>query len=408
MNLPLRIALRYTLTRRSFHFITVITYLSVLGIVVGVAAIICVMSIFNGFGRLIEGQVIGFDPHIRIENPGGEKKEELITQIRQLDNVRSAVWTMQGRVIALREGNPRIFVLNAVSEKDKMAFADISEKVAYGKFNISPAGRYPRIVLGASLADRLRSLPGDTIVIMTPGMIEASVRTFMLKPGIRMVVSGLFQTNVKDYDDRYGFISLDAGAKIFRGTEKTRAMIDVRLDSPDRAEETALLISKIAGSETRIRTWRGLNEELFEIMRFERMSTFTVLSIIIIISVFNILVSLTMTVVEKKSDISVLKAMGADDRQVRNIFVLQGIITGLAGTFIGAALGLLLCFGQQEFGWFAVDTAKYIVSAIPVDVDPLDVVAVCGVSLLLSVVATIYPAKRAARSLIAEGILKDQ
>lgn len=409
MNLSFRIALRYVYSRKSFNFITIITLISFIGISAGVAALICVMSIFNGFRNIAESQMVGFDPHIRLvskNNPFIFNADSLIDNINNLNSIESVMPILQGRVIAINGSNIQVFLLNGVKNEDVKSLSGISNSVAFGSFDISAHG-LPGIVVGAALADRLRVLPYDTLYLLSPAMLETSIRTFRGSGGTPFIVTGIFQTNVKDYDIMHGFAAYRQSMPLFKTVESYASSVDIRLSALKNVEYVKNEIINRIPSDILALTWIDLNKELYKIMRFERMAAFVILSLIIVIAVFNILASLSMTVVEKRRDIAAMKAMGADNKMIRNIFTIEGLLVGTAGSLVGSALGLGLCFGQIHFKWFKIDTAKYIIDAIPVSIELIDTLIVFIVAVVLSFLATIYPSKRASETIIIQAIREE-
>ncbi|MFP4527328.1 MAG: FtsX-like permease family protein [Candidatus Kapaibacterium sp.] len=406
MNLPLKIALRYIFSKHSFNFITVITAISLVGITVGVAALIVVMSIFNGFRELTESQIVGFDPHLRITPAEGgwlDNPQEITNKLDSIREIESYSSALSGRVVAMKGSNLQVFTLNAISEPHSDYYDGMRSSTGYGHFEFE-GHTLPGLVIGAGLADRIRVLPGDTVRMMSPGMIESSIRTFRLRRGIEFLVTGIFMTNIKDYDIRYGFAGFDSGKRLFSPPDASISQIDIRTNDLDNIESIKRRVASLMPEGVRVESWRDLNRELYEVMQFERMASFAVLSLIIIIAVFNVLASLTMTVVEKHADIGVLKSLGATDRMINRIYIYEGALIGVISSVVGGMLGVGLCLGQINFKWFRVDTSKYIIDAIPVSLYAGDVALVMIFSLSLAILATIYPARRAASTRAIEAI----
>ena len=410
MSLPVKIALRYVFSRKYFHFITVITYISVIGIMAGVAALITVMSIFNGFRELTEEQIVGFDPHIRIKAENSRKLRTdttLINRINSLPTVKTSAAFISGRTIAVSGEVIQVINIAATNRHNTDYLEGISQSIMFGKFDLGSSRDINGAVIGAGLADRMKLMPGDTVIFMSPELIEKSIRTFRKSKGVKCIVNGLFQTNIRDYDQSWCFVSETAGMELFRQSRAANSSLDIRLDKLESVPLAIEQMKSFIPAEFKIETWQDLNQELFRVMRFERMSTFIILSLIIILAVFNVLVSLTLTVVEKQRDIAILKSFGATEKMIRKIFIIEGGIIASIGTFIGALLGLGLCFGQIEFQWFRLDPMKYIVNAIPLSIDWFDVLLVCAVSLLLGFMATIYPSFRASSTKIIQAIREE-
>ncbi len=406
MPLSLRFALRYMRTsRRSVNFITIISGISLLGIAVGVAALICVMSIFNGFRDLLQSMLIGYDPHIRITavaNPTTHLTDTaLISMIRSQPEVAAASAILQGRVVMIKGANSQVFMLNGVKHSEIAGVSGVKDAVNFGVFDISKRNEFYRIVLGTGVADKLRAMPGDTLTLISPLEIEQAAAGFYRPKGITAIVSGIFQSNAKEYDQFYCYGSQELGRKLFA---PKLYFIDIRLRSLESVQSVAKNLKPAIPPTASIETWFDLHKELYGIMQFERLVSFSIISIIVLVAVFNILASLTMTVVQKRHDIALLKAIGATDKLVRNIFLTEGILIGLLAVGGGTVLGLGLCYGQLHYGWFALDRSKFIIPAIPVSVYSGDVVMVCIVALVLCFGATIYPARRAARMAISQSL----
>ncbi len=409
-KLALRIAVRYIFTVRSFHFITVVSTISIIGIVVGVAAIICVTSIFNGFREFAEKQLIGFDPHIRITaNEGAwlNNTNSLLNKIRKIKEIKAVSSGLQGRIIALKNKSMNVITLNAVKQDEINSVSGISKMIIIGKFDISENNEIPGIVIGSGLADRLKALTGDTISLVSPKMIEYSVRSFTEPVQVRTRVTGIFQTNSKEYDDFFAFTSYETGVELFKPPPGSSLTIDIKLKALSYLDKVKTKLREIISKDASIHTWYDLHKELYNIMQFERYVSFIILSLIIIIAAFNVLASLSMTVVEKRADIGTLKAMGATNKLIRKIYLMEGMIIGIISTSIGTILGLGLCFAQLRYGLFRLDTSKFIIDSIPVSIHSSDVILVCLLSLFLSITAAIYPAWRASTTIITEALREE-
>jgi lipoprotein-releasing system permease protein len=392
------IALRYIFAKRSFNFITVITVLSIIGITVGVAALIVVLSIFNGFQNMTKKQFLGFDPHIRIVPKEGNwfDPNELTKQIAEIEMTESIVESYNSKAIGFNNNQVQVFELLAVDAEHEDFYQGIKRATIFGKFKLKTDNpRLPGIVVGNVLADKLRVLPGDTLMLLSPRSIERIISGVGLRGTQPALVTGIFNSNIKDYDSRFGISSDILAKSILNPKIGFVNSIDLRIKDIKHLDAMKSKISGILPNDLQILTWQDLNPDLFAIMKFERFATFAVLSIIIMLAVFNVLISLSMTVIEKRRDIGVLRSIGASGKAIRNIFVYQGLIIGFVSTVIGTALGLFVSFGQINYKWLKVDSSKFIIDAIPVAVDSTDVWIIAAFSLILSTIATIYPARRA-------------
>jgi lipoprotein-releasing system permease protein len=407
MKVHTRIALRYIFTLRSFQFITVITVISMIGIIIGVAALISVISIFNGFAEFTESQMIEFDPHLRVSASRGdwiENPDEMLRKINSLEEVEIASSIIQRRVVAIKNNKMQVLELQAVRSDQIDHVSGIRKTMVLGRFDIEQKNRLPGIVIGGGVSNTFRALPGDTISLLSPEIIERSIVRGSRQSGINTIITGVFQTHQRDYDNLYCYVDHSLGSRLFKAPQNAATSIDIRLKDIEKTEEIAKKIQNMLPKNVEVLTWYDLHRELYNIMALERLAAFVVLSLIIVIAVFNILASLSMTVVEKRKDIALLKAIGANDKMIRNLFISEGAIIGLLSTLLGTALGLILSFGQKEYGWFALDTGKYLINAIPVSVNLMDIIIIFFFSLFLATIATIYPARRAAKTEITLGL----
>jgi lipoprotein-releasing system permease protein len=398
------IALRYILGKRSLNIITVITFISILGITTGVAVIIVVMSIFNGFRDFTENQIFKHDPHIRIVPEKGNslnENTELSKYLINNNNIESFAPIIKDRIAVLDNDNMLISEMISVDDEHIDYLDDFTSFIALGSMNRYLANdNY--ILIGAGIADQLSLYPGDTINLVSPELIEMSLRTFRKASPVKAIVSGVFQTNNPKYDHNMIIGKIGLISKLsFK--QKYADYIDIKINNPYENEKLEKgLNSEFQGIKTL--SWKELNIELYNVMQFEQLAAFTILSIIILIAVFNILASLTMSVIDKKSDIGALKAMGATNEFIKLIFRKVGFFSGLISTFAGTILGLGFCYLQINYKLFRVDTTKFLIDAIPIKIDYFYVIAIIILSLILTYFATFYPAKRASETLIINSL----
>ncbi len=409
MKLPFRIALRYLFSVRKFHFITFITVISIIGIVIGVAALIIVMSIFNGFGEFTEQQLIGVDPHIRILPANGawlENYKSITADLHSYDEIKAFAPVINGRMIITAKDNMKVVQLFGFDAKNYSTVSGLNKSVINGEFTIDDTETGKSLVLGAGLAYALKVNVESQVRIMSFKDVEKSILTMSRRPGTGMQVTGIFSTNNPEYDDTYGITSIENAARLLKVPVNAVSAIDIRLFNIETAEKLKeKLLEKYPGST--VLTWFDLHRELYTILKLERLAVFVVLSLIIIIAVFNILASLSMTVVEKRSDIGVLKALGASDKFIRKTYLYLGSLIGLISTGIGTAIGLGFCYGQIHYHWIKLNSAQYLIKSLPLTVVWTDVLLVICVALGFSFLATVYPAKRAASVHVIEAIREE-
>jgi lipoprotein-releasing system permease protein len=405
--LAYKIAKRYIFAYHSFNFITVITFISILGITVGVAALIIVTSIFKGYGEFTERMMVGLDPHIRISAGHGawiNNVDSLLIKIKKIPDIKAASPSIQGRIIAIKGTNMQVFTLNAVKPNEISSVTGISNTIVIGKFNLENINGLPGLVLGSSLSSDLNALPGDTVKLISPLLIEKAILYLNPNTGLKAIVTGIFHSNTLDYDKIYGYISDESSQFLYNAPKNSAFNIDIKLNSISDVDIVKGKLERIFEKKLVILTWYDLHKEFYNVLKFERMAAFVVLSLIIIIAVFNVLASLSMTVVEKRRDIAVLKAIGAKNSTILKIFLTEGILIGLISSVAGTILGLGFCYGQLNFKWFKLDETKYLIDSIPLTIDYINVLFILLFSLGLSFLATIYPSTRASKTNITESI----
>lgn len=397
MSTEFFIAKRYLFSKKKFNFITIISLISIAGVATGVAALIIVLSVFNGFGNKVTQLLVNFDPHIRIEankNNDFSNYGEVIGKLNELGIKSAAPYTLNKGMLA-NESNNEVVFIKGVDENLAGDVSGIKDVMRFGKFDLSNTGGCGGIVLGFTLMGKMKSRPGDTITLLSPVGLESSLTQFVDPLTKKFVVRGVYDSENKDYDGNYAYISLENSQYLFDMGEKVNG-VEIRLANINDSESQKEKIMNVLGSEYKAMTWYDLHEDFYSLLKVERWTAFTVLSIIIAVASFNILGSLTMTVIEKKRDIGVLKAMGATDKMITRIFTYEGIFVGVVGVIAGLIIGLMITLAQIKFEFYKLDATIYKITAMPVELRFTDFVYIPVAALLLCYLASIYPSKRAA------------
>jgi len=399
------IAGRYLKSKRKINFITIITYLSAAGITLGVAALVVVLSVFNGFGDLVTKILVNFDPHVQISFTSQEAlndtpKIESILSGR--DEISGYNKFAEGKVMIFNGAKYEIVTLKGLDVgPDKPWGAENS--IISGKF-ASPDSDIPEIVLGIPIRLRLTGMLGDTLVLSSFSKLEQTLIDYSLPRVNSFRVSGIFRANNRDYDYGYVFTTFKSAEKAL-GLKTGFSGYEIHLKNiEDSPKLKSYLESSISNAGIKIYTWYDLHKDLYDVMLIERWAAYFILALIIAVSSFNILGSLAMSVIEKRKDIGILRTMGADSSQVRRIFLYQGLLIGVVGTIAGLILGLGICYLQIYYKIYPLDPMKYIIDAIPVSVRLSDIIAIGAMSLLLSSIAAIYPSGKASKSSIVESV----
>lgn len=393
------IAKRYLLSKKKIQFITIITFISIVGIAIGVGALITVLSVFNGFNEFQVNSLTGFDPHLRIESASGkmfENYNQVIAKIQNESDVTGiAPFTINKGVISTRNENVFVY-LKGVDDKKIGTVSNVVEETGAGEFEFKDSEEFGGIVLGLSLAGKLGARVNDTLTVLSTSGMEKALTQIVTPKSLRFIIRGIYDANNREYDKLYAFISIKYSQRLF-DMDNSVTGVELRIKNLNNSESFKEKLAGVIGSGYNINTWYDLHQDLYNIMKVERWTAYIILSLIIIVATFNIAGSLTMTVIEKKRDIGVLKAMGSTNGSIVRIFMLEGILIGIYGTISGCILGLAICLMQIKFKFFPLDTSVYPIDALPIDLRWTDFVYVSLASLLLAFLASLYPAKRAAK-----------
>ncbi len=400
------IARRYLRSKRQLRFINIIMLVSVVGITVGVAALIIVLSVFNGFNSVVTNVLVGFDPHVRIEAAKGkglEVPDTLLSIVRFEPGVAAAAPFIASKALLITPRVNRVVMVKGVVDSTIDRISGVKRSTILGAFRFDDTPETGGIVLGLALADRLGVIVGSELTVVSPVGADAMMTQFGQPLMRKCVVTGIYDSNNKDYDAHYAFISLESARLLFQ-LHGSYTGIEVRLFDLEDAEQVKESLEARLGPSVAVSTWYDLHRDLYSVMKIERWTAYIILCLIVGVASFNVLGSLTMGVVEKRRDIGVLKALGATRNSITRIFMFEGILVGTIGTVAGVLIGVVVCWLQITYRLFPLDPSVYIIPAIPVEIRWTDFVAVVGASMTLSMLASLYPARRAARLLPVEAI----
>lgn len=401
------IAKRYIRSKHKLNFITIISFLSTAGITIGVAALIIVLSVFNGFGSLVKSILISFDPHVRIsviDERGFGKTRLIEEELNSLGKASEYYPFVEGKVVLLNRQTFEIVTLKGVTANNQQSDWGVSSKIISGNYDLDDASGVSKIILGLPLALKLSARVGDTINAASAYNIEKTITSLSLPRTQKFVVTGLFESNNRDYDIAYSFTSLKSGQRLF-GLRDRITGYEVRLDDIENSESVKIRLNeKLPDGLFSVNSWYDLHKDLFSVMLIERWAAYILLCLIIAVATFNIFASLTMTVLEKKKDIGIMRSIGLTRKSILKIFMLEGLLVGLIGTFLGIMIGIAVCYLQIEYNFYPLDPTKYIIDSLPVELRFTDIIAVGLMAMLLSFIASLYPAKRAANTMIIDSI----
>jgi lipoprotein-releasing system permease protein len=400
------IAKRYLLSNRKVRFVNIIGFISIVGITVGVGALLIVLAVFNGFSDVVTNVLVGFDPYLRIEKKGSFTDDEItaIEKILQGDSkVTGFAPFVSGKAMLVAKSYNRVVFLRGMDDGKIAGVSGLKAKLIYGDVRLKESNGVGDIIIGLTLADRLGTVTGDEITIISPHGFQSALSSFGMPQTLKFRVSGIYESNNRDYDANYAYISIPSAQRLFDKDGKYNG-IEVRTDDFKNAESVKSALLPKLPQDVSISTWYDLHKSLYSVMKIERWSAYVLLSLIILVATFNMLGSLSMSVVEKKRDIGVLKSMGANSRAIINIFMVEGLLIGIIGTILGFILGLFVIYLQMKYQIFSLDTNVYIIPAIPVKIEWSDFMSVAFASMGLTFLASYYPARKAAQSIVSESL----
>jgi lipoprotein-releasing system permease protein len=396
-------AMRYLRARRQEGFISVIAGFSLLGIALGVATLIIVMSVMNGFRAELLGRILGLNGHITVSAFGAPMTDyaQLTERLRKLPEVVSAAPLIEGQVLATASngaaGGALVRGLRPEDLKAKTLIANAIKRGSLEQFSGEDVA-----VIGARMADRFRVTVGDNVTLISP---QGNVTAFGTVPRMRAYkIVAIFDVGMYEYDNTFVYLPLEAAQIFFRLGEGVSG-IELMIDNPDRVRDVSFEVHRAIGAQYRVFHWQQANSSFFNALQVERNVMFLILTLIIVVAAFNIISSLIMLVKDKSQDIAILRTMGATRGSVLRIFLLAGASVGVIGTVSGFVLGVLFTSNietirqwlQSLTGTTLFDPTIYFLSHMPSKVEPMEVVSVVLMALALSFLATIYPSWRAAR-----------
>ncbi|HET8864666.1 MAG TPA: FtsX-like permease family protein [Gracilimonas sp.] len=399
------IARRYLFSKKHVSLISTLTFISITGITIGTALLIVVLSVFNGFFDVIKSLLLSYDPDVRIEASGSDtfaQNEQLMEQIRSLPEVRIISPYVEGKALLVLDGVQNEVVEVKGIERDLFfQLVDIEKSVTTGVFDLSVRDRTPGIIVHEELKNRLRLNIEDDIALLSAAGMKNALTQITVPQTYRFDLRGAYFLQQVAGGPKV-FVDIEAAKRLFRVRNEITGL-DIKLHNNEAAEEVKEKLEAKLGPNFEISTWYDLQKPLYDVMYLEKWGSFVVLILIVIVAVLNIIGSLTMIVIQKQRDIGILMSMGYSKKGIKSIFRKQGLYIGLIGCGIGGALGLLLSWAQMKFGLVKLSSA-FIIDAYPVQVRPLDVGIILVASLILCILASWYPAHRAAQVQPADAV----
>jgi lipoprotein-releasing system permease protein len=412
VRFELFIASRYLRAKRRQAVIGVITAISVVGVMAGVASLIIALAINNGFRQDLQDRLLGSTAHVnllRVQADGIRKWRDLLERMQKQPHVVAAAPALYEQVLVSRGARATGMVIKGVLPDYENKVSELLKDVKFGSADalVPAAGdekdptSVPPIVLGKDAADDIGATVGSVVLVTSP---QGELTPFGLVPKyIRFKVVGIFKSGFYDYDKSWGFIRLQDAQSLF-GLGDVVSVLEFKIDDIYKADEVGEQLQEAAGRGFMSTNWMEQNKALFRALRLERVVTFITIGLIVFVAALNILISLIMMVMEKTRDIAVLMSMGTRTRQVRRIFIAQGMLIGVIGTVAGLIVGYGLSWLGGHYHFLALSAEVYSIDYVPFAPRLMDGIIVAAVALLISFVATIYPSWSASRIAPAEAL----
>ncbi len=409
------LARRYLRSSRRTGFISLISYIAVGGVVLGVAALIIMLSVTNGFSGEVKNRLIGMNYHIMVTAYGEALPDyrHVIDQVTTHPEVTAAAPVISSKGVIMSKRDMRVDGIEllgiephsfaAVSELPRHLLYDPDEQILLGPL---PDEDYSGIILGRELADVLKVGPGFEVLLLTVDNIDPE--QILLDGGFRprfwpFLISDTFSSGMYQFDRSMTFVSL-ADAQNILGLGDRATHVHLRVRDIYAARNVRDALQDMLGYPYVVRDWTQIFPEFFRWIRLEKWAIFIALSLIILVAAFNIMSILAMSVVIKTRDVGILRAMGCTSKSIRRIFMLQGLIIGVVGTVLGCLIGYAVCFIQQRYEIISIPGDVYLISSLPVDMVVTDFLLVSAVSMVICLLTSVYPARKAAALMPVDAI----
>ncbi len=401
MSFEFFIAKRYLKAKRRTGFISIITYISIGGVMIGVTALIIVLSVMNGFEQEVRSRLLGADAHVRLRKFFSKTitdVDSLLTLVKKIDHVAGASPAIYEQGMISSKDEQQATVIKAIDPKTAGSVTDIADKMVLGELDMSPkmidGKKYPGIVLGKYLADGINALRIGDIVSVWSMPKKGGIFT---QPRIKQFyVAGLVEIGYYEYDKAFSYMSIPDAQKLFNMGDGV-SWIEIKLDDYELADKVKEDIEEQLGYPYTALTWFQLNRSLYSWMEIEKWGSFVILSLIIMVAAFNIISSLIMVVMEKTREIGILKSMGASSKSIMKIFVFEGLLVGFIGTLLGCIIGYTAGFAQLYFNIISLPGDVYLISSLPIVMKWTDFIAIASISIFLSLSASVFPAYKASQ-----------
>ncbi len=407
------IGLRYLKAKRKQTFISIITLISIVGFALGVWALIVVLAVMSGFEKTLKEKILGTQAHLvvlKTSQEGIDHYEEVVKEVEQVKGVVSATPFILSQVMLSSESNVFGVVLNGIDPDRVGNVIELARNMKAGRLqDLKAEAQSPGIILGVELAKRLGVSLNDAIQVISP--LGTMTPMGMMPKMKRFRVMGIFYSGMYDFDNTLAYISITSAQK-FLNMDSRVTGIEIKTNDVYKVKRIGKEIRQKLGFPFWTRDWMEMNRNLFSALKLEKVAMFIILVLIVLVAAFNIISTLIMVVMEKNKDIAILKSMGASSGGILRIFIIEGGVIGVVGTFIGTVIGLVTAlnlekvsgFVENLFGFKFLPSDVYYIDKLPSQVNPLDIGLIVITAILISLLATLYPSWRASKLDPAEAL----
>jgi lipoprotein-releasing system permease protein len=413
MRFELFLAARYLRARRRQAVVGVVTLISIAGVAAGVAALIIALAITNGMKRDLQDRLVDTTAHVQLMQTGGDGIRDwrpLLDRLRKVPHVTAASPGLYEQVLVARGARDGGALIEGILPDAEKSVSGLLSSATPGALQaLQPQAdqttaactAQPPIVLGKDLAETVGATVGDTVMVISP---QGEMTPLGIVPKyVRFRLAGIFHSGFYQYDAQMGFLRL-ADAQCLFDEPDLLSVISFKIDDLDRAPEIGRALEQTAGKGYMTTNWMEQNRELFRALKLEQVVSFIVIALIVIVAALNILIALTMMVMEKTRDIAVMMSFGVDSGQIRRIFLLQGLLISVIGTVLGLVLGYVASWAGGHYHFIHLSAEVYSIDTLPFAPRLIDGVLVSVVSIGISLLATLYPSFSASRILPAEAL----
>ncbi|MBW2174739.1 MAG: lipoprotein-releasing ABC transporter permease subunit [Deltaproteobacteria bacterium] len=406
MSFEFFVGLRYLRARRKQAFISLITFISVAGVMLGVMAMMVVLAVMTGFEKDIKSKILGANAHIRVMSRDGklDHHEEVMTGIEDVEGVKASAPFIYSQVMLRRGSSVSGAILRGIDPSRAGQVVDIEKSVketdlqALTRVPDSHAGSTEggKASPGKELSHLLAAYPGDEVYVVSPfggSLTPIGGRIPHMK---KFKVVGLFDSGMYDYDTSFAYVSIESAQQILRLGPSVHG-VEVKVDDIYSVDQISKSIVKRLGTGYWTQDWMQMNKNFFSALKLEKTVMFIILVLIILVAAFNIISTLIMMVMEKNKDIAILKSMGATSKSIMKIFMFDGLVIGVVGTILGIMGGSVLCFLLKRYEFVKLPSDVYYISTLPVRVQVVDVALIALSAIAISFLATLYPSYQASR-----------